>query len=916
MALPLQPAWREPAKRRLPSIHHGMLTEDVRAPCSSPPKIKARRLECSPEALAKTARTAEAPQARAKHIRERSPLSSPLKRRLHMPVSADEKSSPSPNACASAGDTNAASALAAEISDSSSSKMLQSPVRLHFPLTSSGVSRAAPELPPFPSAVPQCVAPGASAGGSSDTAASPQRHFAAEVGGPQGVSTGGGYGAPLNLDARSFLATAAAAAAAAAAGPGSPQGAATADARQQQRPSFLDDPASPFSTGRRRRPPPVAEVAAASEAVAKAAATPSPTRRPAAGARGIPPTAAHEDSMDHKVSPVSSRRRASPYHCNSSRAETTYLENEAVSPFLLTPPRKKPQFSFDGEHGAQCLQRKHSGEQESAGDCEMRLTPQEVASMQQLFSEQQRLSGRFHCSALDTCAAAEAPLAAVKLNRQLERLCRLYGLLRILFDRFYDRGEPLLLFSGILPAYTKLALTHYSRSATEPDIGSVKSNSSSSVVGYTSSVSTGSGKVRNDLIKDVGRLVWLLPQLLQWKPRKPSGSAIAPSAAPLSPLRRQQQMHYDIQIVELKDGIPLSSRARDGEERQQKLRQRLVAYTLQWQNCCLQLQQQHEMRQQVSLLRRSRELLIQHASWVPGFDVDSVPSPPAAAPPEPQQEQQHLLQPQQAPGAFKGESLIGHIGGSPIRCVRQQQQERRATGTQHVQMQEQKKQQNKQVEETESGKSATPVATTSVGGFSSVSTCSTRQSSSPPDLTRECSSPSLLSSPLTRGRQPTRRPSLFMPSVGNRSPSPSLVRRSVSNSTSPTRSPVSERLRRKTEERMTARLQQEAAQQIRRELYENVQRLKEVQIVLQCLLDACLYQDRRSRIDVRVLTDLFVSRVRTPLPLSAVERAVVFLEGIFPATHLSVKKVVDSKLREAQEAALAADAKKGLAPLE
>lgn len=33
-------------------------------------------------------------------------------------------------------------------------------------------------------------------------------------------------------------------------------------------------------------------------------------------------------------------------------------------------------------------------------------------------------------------------------------------------------------------------------------------------------------------------------------------------------------------------------------------------------------------------------------------------------------------------------------------------------------------------------------------------------------------------------------------------------------------------------------------------------------------------------------------------------------------SHLSVKKVVDSKLREAQEAALAADAKKGLAPLE
>ena len=38
------------------------------------------------------------------------------------------------------------------------------------------------------------------------------------------------------------------------------------------------------------------------------------------------------------------------------------------------------------------------------------------------------------------------------------------------------------------------------------------------------------------------------------------------------------------------------------------------------------------------------------------------------------------------------------------------------------------------------------------------------------------------------------------------------------------------------------------------------------------------------RIDVRVLTDLFVSKLRTPLPVAAVERAVLYLEGLCPTS--------------------------------
>lgn len=359
-----------------------------------------------------------------------------------------------------------------------------------------------------------------------------------------------------------------------------------------------------------------------------------------------------------------------------------------------------------------------------------------------------------------------------------------YCRLRILFDRLHDRGEPLLLFSSILPAYTKLALTHHPRSASEPTNYTESSSNSSIHNSGEATCISGSSKIRNDLIKDVGRLVWLLPQLLQWKARRlcrtaQSGAATA-TAATLSPLRRQQQQQqYDIQILELKDGVPLASRANDGEQRQQQLRRRLISYTLQWQNFCLQLQQQqHQQKQQVPLLRRSRQLMMQHGSWVTGFKVETVPSPPAAAPPE-LQLQQHGLQPQQPPAAFKGDSLIGHIGGSPIRCVRHLQQQ-----------QAQHERQSQQVVAKGGSSCSTPAAVAGdcIGGVSSVSTCTSEPTTSPATIPLEPStSPTLLSSPLCRSRQPMRRFSLMSSLVGSRSPSPPVERRSTSNSTSPTR---------------------------------------------------------------------------------------------------------------------------------
>lgn len=374
--------------------------------------------------------------------------------------------------------------------------------------------------------------------------------------------------------------------------------------------------------------------------------------------------------------------------------------------------------------------------------------------------------------------------------------------LRILFDRLHDRGEPLLLFSSILPAYTKLALTHHARSASEPPVcpesstnsinGDSSNSSSNSSTGETGGVISGSSKIRNDLIKDVGRLVWLLPQLLQWKARRmgnatQNAAATASTSASLSPMRKQQQQ-YDIQIVELKNGVPLACRASDGEQRQQQLRRRLISYTLQWQNFCLQLQQQQQQKHnQVPLLRLSRQLMIQHGSWLPGFKLETVPSPPAAAPPELQRPQQQELLPQQPPSAFKGDSLIGHIGGSPIRCVRQQQQQQRY-GAEPQQAQQQR--QGQQLETKGSSGSSTPAAAAggSVGGVSSVSTCTSEPAASPADPSLGPSpSPALLLSPLCRARQPTRQFSLLSSPVGSRSPSPPLERRSTSNSTSPTR---------------------------------------------------------------------------------------------------------------------------------
>ncbi|XP_026190576.1 CREB-binding protein [Cyclospora cayetanensis] len=956
MALPLQPAWREPAKRQLPSSASGQLLEEAGTLFASPPKAKARRLEgptrtprISPPSTAAVSATV---LPCSSQLQSSSPLSLfPLKRRLQPFMDAEEDAGASAAVApvaARAAPHNATAAGTVAGNKTRSNTMLQSPVRMYFPLTARGTPHASRELPAFPSGASRCAPPADAIPGSSNPASlSPQRLQIQPVR-PQHVSpmeVRRQRESPLALDARSLLT--AAATAAAAGGAQSPQGA-QSTLKEQQRCSFLADLASPFSSSKRSRAlaSPGAsgngdgDAAAASRGttmvVAAAVATPSSTRRATDSSRGAPPGTPGGEPIDYKVSPVSSRRRASPYHgmrstsTNSGGRTATLKDEEALSAFRLTPPRKKPQLSFDSttaqeaEHTQQTQEddkdRQHQGA--APGCASLHLTRQQIASMQRLFlqQQQQQHSDGFCCSSLDSFAATETTPNSVPLNRQLERLCRLYGLLRILFDRFHDRGEPLLLFTSILPAYTKLALTHHPRSASESPLRTdmSDSNASSAKDGgerSLSSASLGSSKVRHDLIKDVGRLVWLLPQLLQWKPRKLRNSTAAPPpTANWGPLQ-QNHSQYDIQILELKDGVPLSARAKDGEERQQQLRRRLIAYALQWQNYCLeqqqqqqqqqpqQQQQQQQPQQQLLLLRWSRERLIQHASWAPGFDVEMIPSPPAATTPalHPQEQRQNVLLPQQPPGAFKGDPVIGCIGGSPVRCVVPEQQP-------------QKQQLNllQQLQDEGSKRVVSPPRAASVSGASSVNSCWTDVSPyqrATSDATAGSNSPAVQLSPLSRGRQPVRRFPLLSSPIRTRSPSPLDRRSSSSSSTSPTRSPVSERLRRKTEERMAARLQQEAAQQLRRELYDNVQRLQEAHIVLQCLLDACVYHDRRSCIDIRVLTDLFVSKVRTPLPLPAVERAVLFLEGLSPPAPAALRKVVESQLREAQDAAFAADSK-------
>lgn len=443
MALPLQPAWRETAKRRLPSIHGESPAEDVGGPCCSPPKIKARRLEgLSGDFLwpSMSAATAEAPAANtgSSLLRTRSPLSSPLKRRLQTSVDDENRASPADAPRAPAAGVSAAEATGADLA--SNSKMLQSPVRLHFPITSGGTAHTTPELPLFPSGASGCVAVATGSGGPPLPTVASQAQCSLHDETPhfqRSSQARGGAAASLALDARSLLTTAAAAAAAAAAAPGSPEGGdGAANRRLHQRPSFLNDPASPFSTSRRRRAPPSAAATAANDAVAIAAGTPSPTRRAPAAAVGGDFARAPDVFIDQKVSPVSSRRRASPYHKGSSSSRgAVEFEEEALSPFRLTPPRKKPQFSFDTGHSdahKRTVQEQQENQQEqqhqTAACCELCLTPQEIASMQQVFSEQQQRSETFCCSSLDTCAAEEAPISAVRLNRQLERLCRLYGL--------------------------------------------------------------------------------------------------------------------------------------------------------------------------------------------------------------------------------------------------------------------------------------------------------------------------------------------------------------------------------------------------------------------------------------------------------------------------------------------------------
>lgn len=176
---------------------------------------------------------------------------------------------------------------------------------------------------------------------------------------------------------------------------------------------------------------------------------------------------------------------------------------------------------------------------------------------------------------------------------------------------------------------------------------------------------------------------------------------------------------------------------------------------------------------------------MQHGSWLPGFNVETVPPPLSAKPPDLQELQPQGLVVQQPPGAFKGDPLIGHVGGSPVRCTAQpqsqQQQQQQQTADSQLQQQQQKQQLYVQSSnELGSPAGSPPVA---VSCAASIDSCGREVT---PQGTVDAVSPLSLS-PLSRGRQPLRQSPLLASSISCRSPSPPLNRRSSPNSASPTR---------------------------------------------------------------------------------------------------------------------------------
>ncbi|KYK68314.1 hypothetical protein TGPRC2_247040 [Toxoplasma gondii TgCatPRC2] len=135
-------------------------------------------------------------------------------------------------------------------------------------------------------------------------------------------------------------------------------------------------------------------------------------------------------------------------------------------------------------------------------------------------------------------------------------------------------------------------------------------------------------------------------------------------------------------------------------------------------------------------------------------------------------------------------------------------------------------------------------------------------------------------------------------------------------------SPISERLRQRTEARRQARLQQEELRKQRAGLHQEARQWSNVRWVLSCLLDACVYRDPRKTIDTRVFVDVYIAKSKLPLRLDVVEECLATLARVAPDMlslngsvvsfasafdAAALVKLVDTRVVEAQKAAAAFD---------
>ncbi|PFH38257.1 hypothetical protein BESB_005980 [Besnoitia besnoiti] len=143
---------------------------------------------------------------------------------------------------------------------------------------------------------------------------------------------------------------------------------------------------------------------------------------------------------------------------------------------------------------------------------------------------------------------------------------------------------------------------------------------------------------------------------------------------------------------------------------------------------------------------------------------------------------------------------------------------------------------------------------------------------------------------------------------------------SLRSASSPGTSPISERLRQRTEARRQARLQQEEMRKQRAGLHQDARQWANVKWVMSCLLDACVYRDPRKTIDTRVLVEQYISKSKLPLRLDVVEECLATLANLAPDMlslngsvvafasgfdAVALRKLVDTRLVEAQRVAAA-----------